>query len=147
MWFFLILNVISQYPLITSKTFCSFNGVMVSVLASCAVHSGFECRLGKIKDYKIGVCCFSAQHTALRNKNKDWLAQNQDNLSEWSYMTARRLLLQWASTIKIWQPVGLVETGLPHHLMECNLFSLWYSWGKKCLFVFKQHSVSLTIDL
>ena len=26
----------------------------------------------------------SAEHTVLRNKSKDWLAQNQDNVSEWS---------------------------------------------------------------
>jgi hypothetical protein len=30
----------------------------------------------------VGVCCFSAKHAALRSKNKDWLARNQDNVSE-----------------------------------------------------------------
>jgi hypothetical protein len=34
------------------------------------------------KDYKIGICCFSAKHAALRRKNKDWLAWNQDNVSK-----------------------------------------------------------------
>jgi hypothetical protein len=31
---------------------------------------------------------FSVRHAALnlRRKNKDWLAQNQDNVSEWSNM-------------------------------------------------------------
>jgi hypothetical protein len=29
--------------------------------------------LGKTKDYKIGICCFSAKHTALRRKSKNWL--------------------------------------------------------------------------
>jgi hypothetical protein len=24
------------------------------------------------KDYKIGICCFSDKHAALRRKNKDW---------------------------------------------------------------------------
>ena len=38
-------------------------GVMVSVLPSSAVDRGFEPRLGKPKDYKIGICCFSAKHT------------------------------------------------------------------------------------
>jgi hypothetical protein len=33
------------------------------------------------KDYRIGVCCFSAKHTALRRKSKDWLARNRDNVS------------------------------------------------------------------
>jgi hypothetical protein len=31
------------------------------------------------------------KHTALRRKSKDWLAQNQNNVSEWGDMTIRRL--------------------------------------------------------
>jgi hypothetical protein len=50
---------------------------------------------------KIGICCFSAKHTALRRKSNDWLAQKQDNLSERGDMPIHRLLFQWASTIKI----------------------------------------------
>jgi hypothetical protein len=53
------------------------------------------------KDYEIGICCFSAKHAALRRKSKDWLARNQNIVSEWSDMSTRRLLFQWASTIKI----------------------------------------------
>ena len=56
-------------------------GVMVSVLASSAVDHGFEHRSCHTKDYKIGICCFSAMHAALRSKNKDWLARNQNNVS------------------------------------------------------------------
>ena len=82
-------------------------GVMVSMLASCAVNCGFEPQSGQTKDYWIGICCFSAKHTALTRKSKDWLAQNQDNVSEWSNMSNRGLLFQWASTIKI-QPSVLV---------------------------------------
>ena len=37
-------------------------GVMVSVLASSAVDRGFEPQLGQTKDYKIGICCFSANY-------------------------------------------------------------------------------------
>ena len=55
---------------------------MVSVLASSAVDRGFEPRLGQTKDYKIGICCFSAAHTALKRKSKDWLTRNQDNESK-----------------------------------------------------------------
>ena len=68
--------------------------VMVSVLASSAVNRGFEPRSGQTKDYRIGICCFSAKHTALRRKNKDWLARNQNNVSEWSDMSTRGLLFQ-----------------------------------------------------
>ena len=74
---------------------------MVSVLALSVVDRGFELRSGQTKDYKIGICCFSAKHAALRRKSKDWLAWNQNNVSEWSDMFTRRLLFQWASTIKI----------------------------------------------
>ena len=77
------------------------SGMMVSVLTSSAVDRGFEPRSGQTKDYKIGIYCFSANHTALRRKSKDWLARNQNNVSEWSDISTRRLLFQWASTIKI----------------------------------------------
>ena len=76
-------------------------GVMVIVLASSVIDCGFEPRSGQTKDYDIGICCFSAKHTVLRRKSKDWLARNQNNVSEWSDMHTRRLLFQWASTIKI----------------------------------------------
>jgi hypothetical protein len=37
---------------------------MVSVLASSAVDHGFEPRSGQTKEYKIGICCFSAKHAS-----------------------------------------------------------------------------------
>ena len=61
--------------------------VMVSVLASSEVDSGFEPQSGQTKEYKIGISCFSAKHAALRRKNKDWLARNQDNVSKWDDMS------------------------------------------------------------
>jgi hypothetical protein len=67
---------------------------MVSVLASNAEDRGFELRAGQTKDYQIGICCFSARYTAIRRKGKDWTAQNQDNVSEWSDMSTRGLLFQ-----------------------------------------------------
>ena len=45
-------------------------------------------------EYKIGMCCFSAKHAALRRKRKDWLALNQNNVSEWIDMSTRGLLFQ-----------------------------------------------------
>jgi hypothetical protein len=53
-----------------------------------------EPRSGQIKDYKIGIFCFSAKHAALRRKSKDWLARNQDNVSEWGEISIRELLFQ-----------------------------------------------------
>ena len=52
------------------------------ISASSAVDCGFKPRSGQTKDYKIGICCFYAMHAALRRKSKDWLARNQDNMSE-----------------------------------------------------------------
>jgi hypothetical protein len=57
---------------------------MDSELAANAVDRAFEHRSGETKDFKIGMCCFSAKHAALRKKSKDWLARNQNNVSGWS---------------------------------------------------------------
>ena len=67
---------------------------MVSTLASSAVDRGFEPRLGQTKHYKIGICCFSAKHAALKRKSKNWLTLNQNNVSEWIDMSIRGLLFQ-----------------------------------------------------
>jgi hypothetical protein len=67
---------------------------MVSVLASSAVDRRFEHRSGQTKDYETGMCCFSAKPPALRRKSKDWLARNQNNVSEWDNMSTRGQLFQ-----------------------------------------------------
>jgi hypothetical protein len=64
------------------------------VLVLSVVDHGFEPRSGQIRDYKIGICCISAKHTALRRKNKDWLARNEDNVSTWGDMSICGLLFQ-----------------------------------------------------
>jgi hypothetical protein len=58
---------------------------MVSVLDSSAVDMDSNL-IGQTKDNEICICCFSANHTALRRKSKNWLVPNQDNLSEWGDM-------------------------------------------------------------
>jgi hypothetical protein len=45
--------------------------VMVSMLALSAVDHEIELWSGQTKDYKIGICCLSAKHAALRIKSKD----------------------------------------------------------------------------
>ena len=67
---------------------------MVSVLAWSVVDPGFEPRSGQTEDNEIGICCFSAKHAALRRKSKNWLSQNQNNVSEWSDMSTHGLLFQ-----------------------------------------------------
>jgi hypothetical protein len=44
---------------------------MVSMLILSGVEHGFEPRSGQTKDYKMGICCFSAKHAALKRKSKD----------------------------------------------------------------------------
>ena len=70
---------------------------LMLVLALSAVDRGFEPRSGQSKDYKIGICCFSAKRAALRSNRKDCLARIQNNVSEWGDMCISRLLFQWDS--------------------------------------------------
>ena len=81
---------------------------MVSVLASSTI--SHEPRSGQIKDYKIGIYCFSAKHTAIRRKSKDWVTRNQDNMSR-----VRRYVYPW--TVVPTKRVGLEQSG-PDHLIE-----------------------------
>ena len=56
---------------------------MVSIFnlkVECGRDHGFKVRSGQTKHYELGICCFSAKHTALRRKRKDWLGRNQDNV-------------------------------------------------------------------
>ena len=81
--------------------------------------------IGSNKDYKIGICCFSDEHTALRRKSKDWLARNQDNVYDWGDMsivyplTVVSVSQHYTNTTK---RVGLVQRVPHHHLIENKLF-------------------------
>ena len=86
-----------------------YHSVLVRVLES-----------GQPKDYAFGVCCFSAKHAALRDKNKDRLAGNHDNVSRWSDMSTRGMFQHCQDPT---QRVGLVQRGHRLHLVECYLFS------------------------
>jgi hypothetical protein len=66
---------------------------MASVLASSAIDCGYELRSCQSKEYKIGICCFSTKNAALRRKSKDWLARNQNNVSQRSDISTQWLLL------------------------------------------------------
>jgi hypothetical protein len=126
---------------------------MVSVLASSAVDCGLKPWSGQTKDYKIGICSFSAKHTTSRRKSKDWLAQNQNNVSEWSDMSTRGLLFQWASTIKIqlseWASTIRIQLGVLVKYkadliiisLKNNLFSPSYCWNIAELALSNNHSL------
>ena len=125
-------------------------GVMVSVLASSVIDHRFEPDRFKPKTLKLIFVAspLSTQHYSLRTRSRDWLAWNQDDMSEWGDMSISRLLFQWASTIKHpTQRVGLVSpTNWISSTLVCHWFyvthtflhyditsSLHKSWGKPLL--------------
>jgi hypothetical protein len=119
---------------------------MVSMFTSSAVYHELEARSGQNKDYKIGICCFSTNDSALRRKSKDRLALNQDNMSEWSDMSTHGLLIQWASNTKI-QLIMLVKYKADIIIiwLTRNLFSQWYSWKIDHFVLNNNHSLILLI--
>ena len=70
------------------------SGVKLSLRTVSAVERGFKLQMGQTKDHKIGIFCFHAKHAVLRRKSNDWLARNQDNVSEWSDISTHGLLFQ-----------------------------------------------------
>ena len=61
----------------------------------------FESHRVQTKDYDVGICFLSINNEALRIRSKDYMAENQYNVSELNDMSTRWLLFQWASTIKV----------------------------------------------
>jgi hypothetical protein len=116
-------------------TNCNMNRircVMVSMLALSVVDSGFEPRSGQTIDYKTGICCFSAKHTALRKKCKDWLTWNQDNVSRWGNMFISWLLILYKADLIIIS-------------LKIYLFSPWHSWKIAELALSNNHPVVICI--
>ena len=76
---------------------------MVNMLASSAVDCRLEPCSCLTKDYKIGICCFSAKHIVLRSKMKtSWLVvrkmcpsgetqQSSPNQATWATKSPSRL--------------------------------------------------------
>ena len=95
-WFHFLFFTINIF----TRSWFIFN-IEDKMFISRALDRGFEPWLGQTKDYNIGICCCSVKYAALWRKSQDWLARNQDNVSKWGDMSVRRLLFQWASTIKI----------------------------------------------
>ena len=93
---------------------------------------GFESRSDQTKDYKIGICCFSAKQAASSRKSKNRLARNQDNVSAWGdmsihdYCCFNELALQ-----KIYLSVLLqYKADFIIISLKINLFWPWYSWTR-----------------
>jgi hypothetical protein len=105
------------------------------MLASSAVDRVFESRSGQTKNYKICICCFSAKHAALSRKSNDWLARNQENVSEWCNMSIRGVMFQWANTMKIQRSV-LSSTKWTSSSFHWRLTCSWLLliWQKAIIF-------------
>ena len=91
------------------------SGVMISVLTLGAVDLGSSS--GRVKPMTIKLVFVASPlstHAAIRSKSKDWLAENQDNVSECGDMSTHRLLFQRASSIKI--QLSVLEQSRHHHL-------------------------------
>ena len=96
-------------------------------------------------DYKIGICCFSAKHAALRRKSKDLLARNQDNVSKWCDMSFCWLLFPFVRTIQksnqgCWSSI---KSDLVVISLKITLFSPWYGWKIAELALSNNHSLIL----
>ena len=115
----------------------------VSLLGTSTVDRRFEPQSCQTQDYKIGICCFSTKHAALRRKSRDWSAQDQNNVSEWGDMSTRGLLFQWASTIKIQLSLLIYnEADLIIISLTISLFSPWYNWNIAELVLNNNHSLT-----
>ena len=80
-------------------------------------------------------------HATIRRKNKDWIARNKDNVSEWSDMYTHGKLLQWAIIIKIQLSMVLRYTiDIIISSLKSNLFLPWHSWNIAHLALHNNHS-------
>ena len=85
---------------------------MVNALDSSAVDREFEPpRSGQTKDFNIGICCFPANRAALRRNNKDLLARNLENASEWM----RHVYLRFVVSVRLYNKDPLKKSGSHHH--------------------------------
>jgi alpha-1,3/alpha-1,6-mannosyltransferase len=76
----------------TGKNIILPTTLVVSMLTLNVVDCWFEPCSSQTKDLNIDICCFSAKYTAFRNKRKDKMTRNQDNVSEWGHMCTLGLL-------------------------------------------------------
>ena len=87
------------------------------------VDRAFKPRLGKTKDYKIGIYCFLSKEATLRSKTKSkvWLGSNQDNVSKWSGATCLTCRLLKSCNV-CWSSSRW--TSLSHWNVTCSLHDI-----------------------
>jgi hypothetical protein len=65
---------------------------MVNMRSTSVIDRGFKPVSRQQNTIKLVFATSRLKHAALRNKNKDGLAQNQNNVSKWSDMFTHKLL-------------------------------------------------------
>ena len=87
------------------------------------------------------ICPVSTQHERVRPLTG--IARNRNVVSEWSGMSTRGLLFQWASIINIQHSVLIqYKAGVIIISTRCNFFSPRYSWKISHLALHNNHSVT-----
>ena len=105
------------------------SGVMVSIVASSGLDRGVKSCSGQTKDYKVGICCFSAKHAALMRKRQDWFARNQMYVLalslSWSYgswiYNYKYVPMQSVPMLRVWIP-------LMARCIRYNIILYWCQW-------------------
>ena len=89
---------------------------------------------------------FVAYRLSTHRNRKEWLARNQDNVSEWCDMSTSGLLFMWSNAINLQLREFIYYKSEHHyHLIECNLFLSRYSWNIDH-FRIKQHLLTHTLQ-
>jgi hypothetical protein len=96
---------------------------------------------GVIYEFWVIVALGQISYIMTKTRCKDWLAWNQDNVSEWGDMSTSGLLLWWASTIKsnwVCSFKSSTKRTSSSSRWKGTLFLSWYS-----LFALKQQSLKI----
>ena len=128
-------NKVTQYKL---SILITEAGVSV---ASC-VRSRVRAQIGQMRDYNIGICCFSAKHAAFRRKSKDCFSRNQDNVSEWRHVYPRVIVSVSQHYKNPTNHVDQIQNGPHHHLIVLAMI-----WLKNCWVGIKQQSITHSLTL
>jgi hypothetical protein len=120
---------------------------MVSLLASSAVDSGFESRLGESKDSNSGICCFSAKHAALRivfiyrniQRSHEWLVNFQN-----IFFVKISILLRFTRLFHIAR-LALNNNHSLHYLFTKH-YVLWY-FNNLMMFTYLKLSICVSSTL
>ena len=92
---------------------------MVSVLTSSRVDRVFQSLSGQTKDYKIGICCFSAKYAELRRKRQRLVGSESEKCDR----VERHVYPRTVVSVSLYykspsQRAGLEQSGPHHHLIE-----------------------------